>query len=88
MIWEPTKFIAVRIYNIAFCKWLPIGYPPPTPICIQCIGVLLLQSMSYEGYSSLLTPKLLRMDNEVNEPQVPFYFTLSPLYLKMHPKTS
>lgn len=29
MIWEPTKFIAVRIYNIAFCKWLPIGYPPP-----------------------------------------------------------
>lgn len=46
MIWEPTKFIAVRIYNIAFCKWLPIGYPPP--LCIQCIGVLLLQSMSYE----------------------------------------
>lgn len=29
MVWEPTKFIAVQIYNIAFCKWLPIGYPPP-----------------------------------------------------------
>lgn len=28
MIWEPTKFIAVQIYNIAFCKWHPIGYPP------------------------------------------------------------
>lgn len=37
MIWEPTKFIAVRIYNIAFCKWLPIGYPPHLHTVYRCL---------------------------------------------------
>lgn len=37
MIWEPTKFIAVQIYNIAFCKWHPIGYPPNLHTVYRCL---------------------------------------------------